>query len=263
MPTLPLTDNERRTGTLTPDTLEQAKQAVTMDGYVIFERVLPPEQVAFLHTEFWRLLEAHAARTDPNRGANRYQMHLPFQPPFNDASVIANPLVLSILDGLLGKDYRCHYFASDTPLPGSDYQPVHSDISALFPETALSLPAYSVVLNIPLVDFTEENGPLEIWPGGTHFMPGGVDMKRLATQMRSERVLMPAGSFLLRDMRMWHRGTPNRSDHARPNMALVYSRGWLADHYARIPISRAAYDALGERARYLFRHEAIEPVADA
>jgi ectoine hydroxylase-related dioxygenase (phytanoyl-CoA dioxygenase family) len=121
----------------------------------------------------------------------------------------------------------------------------------------LSLPAYSVVVNIPLVDFTPENGPLEIWPGGTHLMPGKVDMAELAPAMRSEPVLMPAGSLLIRDMRMWHRGTPNRSDHLRPNMALIYSRPWLSVNYPKIGIPQETFDGLGERAKRLFRLENI------
>ena len=60
-------------------------------------------------------------------------MHLPFIAPFNEAAVITSPFALPIIDTLLGKDAVCHYFASDTPLPGSDYQAVHSDITLLFP----------------------------------------------------------------------------------------------------------------------------------
>ena len=112
------------------------------------------------------------------------------------------------------------------------------------------------------MDFTEENGPLEIWPGGTHGMTGGMDMKALAPVMHSERVLMPAGSILLRDMRMWHRGTPNRSTEMRPNLALIYSRPWLKTHYPPIAIPTAIHETLSERARRLFRFENIggEPV---
>ncbi len=244
-------------GTLPPERLALAAQAVAVDGYVVFERVLPPGQVADLRAAFLRVFDAYVARTDPNRGANRFQMHLPFLAPFCDEAVIANPLTLAVLDKLLGPDYVCHYFASDTPLPGSDYQAVHSDIGLLFPEMPLSLPAYSVVVNIPLVDFTPENGPLEIWPGGTHLMPGGTKIADLAPTMHSETVLLPAGSLLVRDMRMWHRGTPNRSDHARPNLALIYSRPWLKTHYPPIGIPQGTYDALPERARRLFRFENI------
>lgn len=255
---LQLSSEERQTLTLNPDTLQQAAQAVRVDGYVVFESVLPKDFLAELRGRFQEVFEAHVAKTDPNRGSNRYQMHLPFTPPFVDARIIENPLILPILDAVLGKDYVCHYFASDTPLPGSDYQAVHSDIALLFPEMPLSLPAYSVVLNIPLVDFTEDNGPLEIWPGGTHLMPGGTKLQELAPKMHSEPVLVPAGSLILRDMRMWHRGTPNRADHARPNLALIYSRPWLKTHYPPIQIAEDIHASLSERATRLFRFEAIE-----
>jgi hypothetical protein len=258
MSRMELTPEEREGRALTPERLALAVQAVKVDGYVLFPGVLPSALMQALHAEFERVFEAHVARTDPNRGANRYQMHLPFRPPFADPAVIENPLALAVLDGLLGRDYICHYFASDTPLPGSDYQRVHSDVALLFPETPLSLPAYSVVLNIPLVDHTPENGPLEIWPGGTHLMPGGTDLEALAPGMRSERVPMPAGSLLLRDMRMWHRGTPNRSDAPRPNLALIYSRPWLKLGYSPIDISAAAYDTLSPTAQRLFRLENID-----
>ncbi|MDQ3813425.1 MAG: phytanoyl-CoA dioxygenase family protein [Armatimonadota bacterium] len=252
-----LTPDERQSRTWQPENLRLAVQLVKVNGYVVLESVLPPDLVTELHTHFMRVFEAYVARTDANRGSNRYQMHLPFRPPFIDPAVITNPFTLAIIDELLGSDCVCHYFASDTPMPGSDYQRVHADIHLLFPETPLSLPAYSIVLNIPLVDFRDDNGPVEIWPGGTHFMPGGIDVQQLAPLMHSERVLMPAGSLLIRDMRMWHRGTPNRSDAARPNLALIYSRHWLKTKYPPIGIPRETYHTLSDRAKQLFRLENI------
>jgi hypothetical protein len=88
-------------------------------------------------------------------------------------------------------------------------------------------------------------------------MPGTADIAALAPKMHSETVQMPAGSLLLRDMRMWHRGTPNRSDAARPNLALIYSRPWLKTHYPPIPIDKDVYAGLSDRAKHLFRFEAI------
>jgi hypothetical protein len=168
---LQLTGQERQSQGLTEATLRLAVELVKVDGFVVLERVLPPQLVSTLLSEFLRLFEEYRTRTDPNRGARRYQMHLPFQSPFNVESVIANSYALQIVDALLGEDAVCQYFASDTPLPGSDYQAVHSDLPALFPGAAFSLPVYSLVVNFPLIDFTSENGPLEIWPGGTHLAP--------------------------------------------------------------------------------------------
>ncbi len=250
-----LSPQEFQCRTLQPETLSHAVQSVKMNGYVLIESILPPDLLAALQTEFTHVFNEHRAGSESNRGANRFQMHLPFREPFNDPAVIENPLALAVIDQLVGPDCVCHYFASDTALPGSEHQSVHSDIALLFPEAPLSLPAYSVVLNIPLVDHREDNGPMEIWPGGTHLMPSGVDMRELSKTMHSELCLMPAGSLLIRDMRMWHRGTPNRSHQPRPNLALIYARPWLKTHYPLIEISASAYNSLSERGRKLFRFE--------
>lgn len=252
-----LTPEELARGLLDPQTLSLAVQQVRTNGYVVFEGVLPPELIGELRTAFFARLDAYIASTDPNRGANRYQMHLPLQEPFIDSRVIANPFVLSVMEALLGEDCVCHYFASDTALPGSEHQAVHSDIRLLFPDSDLRVPAYCVVLNIPLVEFREDNGPVEIWPGGTHHFTGSVNLETLAGHMHSEPVLMPAGSLLIRDARMWHRGTPNRSDSRRPNLAMIFARPWLKTDYPPIEIPRATYDGLSERAQRLFRQESI------
>ena len=253
-----LSAHELSSLTLSPESLRLAVQQVQMNGFVLFENAIPRERIAALHDAFLKRLDEQQARAPSNRGNNRYQMHLPFEPPFIDPLVIEHPLALAVLDAILGDDCHCHYFASDTALPGSEYQSVHSDIHLLFPDTSLSLPAYSIVVNIPLIDVRPEHGPVEIWPGGTHLMPGQMDMKSLAPRMRSELVTMPAGSLLIRDMRMWHRGTPNRSTVTRPHLALIYSRFWFRETaYPPIDIPRATYGQLSERARRLFRFERI------
>src|SRR6266542_1881533 len=146
---------------LNPETLRLAVQEVQMNGYVLFEGVIPRERIDTIRAAFFKKLDEHRARAASNRGTNRFQMHMPFEEPFIDPLIIEHPLALAILDAMLGENCHCHYFASDTALPGSDYQAVHSDIHLLFPETLLSLPAYSIVVNIPLIDVKPENGPVE------------------------------------------------------------------------------------------------------
>ncbi|MCA1595310.1 MAG: phytanoyl-CoA dioxygenase family protein [Chloroflexi bacterium] len=237
--------------------VEFAVDKLRMDGYVILESLLPLHKIVDLRERFETLL-AEKIRSEPsNRGSNRYQMFLPFEPPFDDPELYHNPLVMKILDALMGQDLIMTYLASDTPLPGSEYQAVHSDTRLLFPETSFSLPAYGVVLNVPLVDFTEENGPLELWPGGTHLMPGRLDMKKLAPAMESVRLLPRAGSVVLRDLRCWHRGTPNRSTAGRPNLALVYTRPWYRFEQRPLTIPGDVYRALPEPEQRLLRSNEI------
>lgn len=258
-----LTQQERADGQLSSDTLRGAIQQVRHNGYVLLEGVLPRDFIADLRAAFAPLLEAHVAEVGPGfrdklNGVNHYNVYLPFATPFKDERVIANSLALPIIKALVGEECVCHYFASNTAFPGSTYQDVHADISPLFPETMPVLPPYSVVLNIPLVEFREDNAPLEVWPGGTHHhVATASQIPMLAATMHSKRVLMPAGSLLIRDSRMWHRGTPHRSNEPRPNLALVYSRSWLKLQRPQIEISRAAYDGLSEQAQKLFRLEKI------
>jgi hypothetical protein len=242
---------------LSPAESEALVARLKMDGYVLLPELIPRPLVERMRERFDALLAERQAAHPSNRGPNRYQMVLPFEPPFAEPALYENPLVLQILEGLMGPDLICTYFASDTPLPGSEHQRVHADTRLLFPETSLSLPAYGAVLNVPLVDVTEENGPLELWPGGTHYMPGRLDMAELAPGMVSVRLKMKAGAGLLRDLRVWHRGTPNRGARSRPNLALVYTRPWYRFEQPPFTLPRATYEALSDRARAMLRHNRI------
>jgi len=233
--------------------LEIAAERLRVDGCVILDAGLPGALVEALRPAFETLLAERARAGEPNRGPSRYQMYLPWRPPFADPRLYADERVLGVVERVLGPDPALVYFASDTPLPGSGAQRVHADTRLLFPETWLSLPAYGLVLNVPLRDTCEENGSLEYWPGGTHLVPGTEHMERLAAGMLSRRANMKAGQFLLRDLRVWHRGTPNRSAHPRSQLALVYVRPWYRFEQEVPEIPRAALEALPERERRLLR----------
>lgn len=233
--------------------LQFLAERIRMDGYAVLEDAIPLALIERMRQRFDQLLEVRIQADGPNRGANRYQMFLPWEPPFADPVVYENPRVMPILERVMGPDLIMTYLASDTPMPGSGYQRVHSDTRLLFPETLLSLPAYGIVANFALVDVTEENGPLELWPGGTHFFPVRPDMERHAPAMLSARLTMRAGSILLRDLRCWHRGTPNRGVRSRPHVALVYTRPWYRFEQRPIEIPRAAYEALPEKTQRMLR----------
>ena len=85
------------------------------------------------------------------------------------------------------------------------------------------------------------------------------DIERMAAKMPSVRLLPKTGSILLRDARMWHRGTPSHGARSRPNVALVYSRGWFRfeSHSHRMKIPRATYESFSDVIRPMFRYCAI------
>ncbi|HET7616374.1 MAG TPA: phytanoyl-CoA dioxygenase family protein [Bacillales bacterium] len=266
---LQLAPQELSSGKLNPETLKIAVEQVKANGYIVFENVIEQRLIDDIRDAFDPLFDTYIERKGFNTGTNRAQMHLPFMEPFCSEQIINHPVAMVVVDQLLGRDNRCIYFASDTPMPGAEYQNVHSDIMPLFPELAVPLPAFCLVVNIPLVNVTEENGPLEVWPGGTHHnadrenhdtLDGSVnphlDTVNAARYMTSEKVTMPAGSIVVRDIRMWHRGTPNRSNDRRTNLAMIYSRSWYG-HGSSIQIPQEVYDNLSSKAKSLFRDEKI------
>ncbi len=272
--------------------LEDAIRELRVTGYVIFESVLDAPRVQELHRAFMEIFERYVAEIGDNRGKQRQGgVPLPIEGVFAAPDVIGNSLVIDLFERLLGPDLVCSYFASDTPMPGSEYQPVHRDGKELFPGVPVTVPPYMYELNIPLVDFREDNGPTEVWPR-THLLADfplleqkrdelrvgngqlkvttdtGRPVSVLASEFRNsgvqdfasglpgQPVLMPAGSFLLRDPRMWHRGTPNRSSEPRPMLSLAYGRSWY--RFNAVTLQREVYDAWPERVRELFRLACID-----
>jgi hypothetical protein len=234
-------------------------QQINVNGYVTFESVLSKDFVQELYGEFMDLYERHLYhRPEMVLADKHYRFDLPFRPPFNDPRVIIHPIVMQMMEAALGKTMLCHYFASNTCAPGSSYQPVHSDIFPLFPETAVKTPPYFMVLNIPLVDTTEENGAMDIWAGGTHYntLPPK-EIERMATLTPPQKAVMPAGSLMIRDGRVWHRGTQNRSNAPRPNLAIAYIRPWADTGVRRVSIPQEIYDGLPVLAQGIFKNEKI------
>lgn len=258
-----ISSEERYSFSLDPNTIDIAADQIKKNGYIVIEQVLDEAQIESLKQAFEPLFDEYIKQKGFNTGTNRAQMYLPFREPFCHEYVIANPIALSIIERVIGSECRCSYLATDTACPGSDYQQVHSDTPPLFPELGVSLPSYCLVLNIPLVDVTENNGPLEVWPGGTHLDHEKTTYTELfgpttnaARYMYSEKLTMKAGSMIIRDIRMWHRGTPNFTETNRTNLALTYTREWFGAG-GNLHIPQETYDQLSNRAKQLFRAEKI------
>lgn len=224
-------------------------ERVRMGSVAVLPGILETALVGELLEAFLPLIDQQAAIAEANRGTRRHQMYVPFVPPFSDSRVWGNSTVLDVVGGVLGKDFDCIYYASDTPLPGSGYQPIHQDCSPLYRDWGVRLPSFCVVANIPLVDVNHQNGPLEWFPG----------FERPGVEAVPRRFTGPAGTVLLRDPRVWHRGSPNLSKRPRPTLALIFARSWYRYHLDRPVINRTVYDDLPEVGQRLFKSAEILP----
>jgi len=249
---LTLSDEELRTQTLRPETLNQAADQISFNGFVVLSNAVAKPLVDRLSDAAYAEVERARAATPPNRGTNRYRLRLPYREPFSDPEVMGNPFILSIAKNLLGEDCVCNYLACDAAMPESKPQNVHSDL----PRAKSTFGPQSLGVNITLCDFAPENGAIEIWPGATHLMPGYLaEQEAMGERMPSFQLRAPKGSVLIRDLRVWHRGMPNHTDVPRVNFAMVFSRDTLDRHFIPIGVSRAQYDQLPAVHQSLLRNE--------
>jgi ectoine hydroxylase-related dioxygenase (phytanoyl-CoA dioxygenase family) len=250
----------------TPDRQQSFVQDFLRDGLVILPRHYDATRIAAWAQAFEPLLATAVA--DPTmagaRGTQRFYVTLPFEGLFADAHFFEDDDVLAVVQGVAGADPVMCQLATDTPLRGSEYQKVHRDTPALFPEwTDREVPPYQLAVNFPLCAVTPENGPLET-TRGTHRMTRAQAEQALARgDVRLETITMDVGDVMIRDVRLMHRGTPNHTDVARPMVVIGYSRHWYHRPEVHIDIPQATWDTLSPRAKRLLRHNPrVKSLAD-
>ena len=228
-----------------PDFEDRCELALRTDGYIVLEEVFDRAHIRTLHDDFAGLLDEYIANApEVNRGKNRFNIQVPARAPFVDADTVLNPLWFPLLQRVLGEDLVMNYVAADTPLQGSEYQGAHADAYPLYPGQHHALPANNVVVNVMLTDFTRDNGPLEIWPDGSHQFDPSEAIAGTAHRTPVQ-VTAPAGSVVIRDARMWHRGSPNNTPNIRPMLALTYQRSWYRFDVGYLPVAVEAQTYAG------------------
>lgn len=251
-----LSQQEIKQQHLNDTNLTEAVRQVRENGFVILEKTMCPAWVEKMRQAWDGHLEGH-------QPGDLLSM------PFLDPLAIENPWGVQIMDIMLGSDFwaKLPYHCNSTAPNHNETQVIHRDQMHLFPQLPLALPTHMLVVHIPLVDFTEANGSTEVWPG-THLLTdheevldpaeGGAAgrLEERAKTVLSIRTNMPAGSTLVRDMRVWHRATPNITKHRRTMLSLVYHRHFPSLGYqykAAEPLAANIMDGLSTRAQHIFR----------
>jgi Phytanoyl-CoA dioxygenase (PhyH) len=235
-----LTPEDRASGRLLDDRLRAAVEALRTDGLVLLNDIVDPTHLDVLHERMIADIDAMRARPDVpyNWNPGNLQQDPPPFPPFLFADVLLNPYVISVTAAVLGPGVKNVMYGGNIALPSEHRQPVHCDVGHLWPLDSLEgpHPPAQLVVNMLTVDVSPENGATEIWPG-THRELGvglGDDIKISPERLEERRRIAPPfqptfrrGCVLIRDIRLWHAGMPNRTDEPRPMIAMIHASGWL------------------------------------
>ena len=229
-----IAESQRQSGELSSAQLTAAVAAIREDGFVI---LLGATELAHVDALNARMMADRAQLDAAGKTLLpllRGNQAMPRDPEYLFADIVKNAFVAQILRAVMGGEAWCGMYASNVSLPGCGEQELHVDQAPRQAEDPVGYPTNCMVVNTALVDFTLENGATEVWPG-THMVPCSIgsrypdDNEQAARRVVAPpvRACMPRGALLLRDIRLWHRGTANRTDIYRAMVAMIAHGGYL------------------------------------
>ena len=190
--------------------------AVRTEGVCLVERVMDAEAVAALHQR----VASIKPRKLQNRRKHRWEHVLPPKAdPFVELSNL--PVIQTAVRALLGPKTYLEKAGLLVSHPGAEAQRWHMDTPHLF-TVGSHLPPHSLSVFVPLVDLIPANGPTEFHLG-TH------QKANLVSKQRHVKACCSAGSLVMYDVRIMHRGGPNGSEAERPVVYMTFSRVWYRD----------------------------------
>ena len=220
---------------------QRAVTALQEDGFVVIDDVVDHNHLDRLQERMSEdLVKIRALPVVPHNFVwGNIQQNPPPDADLVFRDVVANPFVCQVTRALLGSGAFNECLTGNTNLPGSRLQPVHVDEGQLWPNLGEPHPPARLVVNIALSETTEQNGAIELWPG-THLdtrMVIGNNIRVPEEDVAARRAVRGPvrgdtrkGAVLIRDMRLWHRGTPNRSAAPRFMIAMIHNVAWYRRH---------------------------------
>lgn len=220
------------------DETAKATRIIRRYGFVILRDAVPKHVLKPLRERMDRDTEDLLAYCTTIGGNPRERGHLQQGPPptrdYVFKEVAMNSFVGRVCSELLGPDPKLTFYNGNTNYPGSARQALHMDGVHHNKAPEDPLPTASVVVNFCPCDADETNGAVELWPGSHLVRPESEHNHVPESQEESRRKVEPPisantqlGDVLIRDVRVWHRGVPNRSSRPRHMIALIVSRSDL------------------------------------
>lgn len=249
--------SEIENGQLTPQNLEIAIRSLYHDGLVVVNDVVPHDMLDRLNGKMEQdahKLYARKENSPFNYNPNNLQQDPPPTREYFESQIFlskfstfttdtirvlilgTDPIAIQITSTALGPRPKWTFCSGNTAMPPTAEnppvsQPVHSDADFEHPDHP-----FAHVINVPLITMTPENGSTEVWLG-THqdtnlHVQEGKHGERASGRIKIDELekrrairppcqpVVPKGSIIVRDLRLWHAGVGNRTDAVRVMLAM-------------------------------------------
>lgn len=257
MDSIVLSEQEIAEQKMHPNTLKMAKHFFDSRGFLKIDNLFSSSFIETLAEEYEKRLDWSEDRQSLCSGVKvsdkRYIVPIALTGPFSDSTLYANPLLMPLLESILGAKLIVGSMGAITSLPGALEQHIHADYRLLFeesPEFSCSIPTYGITFAVPLIDIDCVNGPTKVWAGSHRTYPIDQKMDSYARHLVSGKI----GSCYFWDYRTFHAGGANHSDLPRSLLYMSYTRCWFKDFFnpERLEIDPIQYQSLSEQQKKLF-----------
>ena len=228
---------------LAETTVDQATLSCWVDqfntqGFLFLKNVLPPEWCDELRADLERALDERQDQLNQNR--NGYHL-IPRMFETSDANLRLFDLepIVSFAEALV--EENCHVIHNNSfrTYPGGGLSAWHQDDAPHFVVTEgespqnVMLPVLFFTANYYLTDVTDvAHGGTEVIPGSHLFGASPPrDVKGTEWEDRVRYNLGAAGSVVMFNNQVWHRGGPNESDRTRYITQVTYARRVVGHKY--------------------------------
>ncbi|PSN70277.1 phytanoyl-CoA dioxygenase family protein [Corynespora cassiicola Philippines] len=235
-------EEERNSRMPSAETVGAAVSIIHRDGIVVIRNVVDKPSIAKVNSvlieQSERLSQDPSTHFNQDKAARNISQQPPTTPELMFDSIWANPFAASISAAILGPNPRVHYVNGNTALRSEERQTVHADLD----HNHLRFP-FALVANYYLTDTCPINGGTEVWVGShrdtsiadhveSRDAPGGLSsikpslVKERMEQAPPVQISVNAGDLVLRDVRLWHAGMPNRTNNPRIMLAFLIFPWW-------------------------------------
>ena len=238
--------------------VEEIRQGLETDGIIARKGAFSERWVQHLREDIDAAFEEARSREGGavGRGPNRWYVEIHPEALRGFVELVDHPWVRTVCETMLGPDYRIVEVGFDTPFPGATQQPWHRDFPSPT-ETKDGRRLTSLAFNLTTVDTTDEMGPFEVAPGTQWERGDDFDHEQFPPESEypryealAQRKYPKVGDISARSALTIHRGTPNRSEVARPVLVLgVDAPGAGNDAHHDLAVTEGYWEGLPQRVR--------------